>query len=144
MHGVDPQIPGTTLRARFAPLADGNWRGPCRLIAGIAFAVSLGVAEAVDLRPGDLCNAFEGSLAVFLVLALQNVFGRWTAQVAVTPVHVGQQFHIRFRVSGGKLPALIRGHGHPPVRYIVADQACDLCSAQARHAGYISAYEALP
>ena len=65
MHGVDPQIPGPALRARFAPLADGNWRGPCRLIAGIAFAVSLGVAEAVDLRHRDLGDALEGSLAVF-------------------------------------------------------------------------------
>src|SRR5579883_2466693 len=114
MHRVDTQISGTAFRPRFAPLPDRDRRRPRRLIAGIAFAIALGVAKPVDWRHRDLRQACEGCLTILVVLAFQDSLRRRTARVAMTSVHVSQQFHVRFCVTGGKLAALIPSRFYAP------------------------------
>src|SRR4051794_20829415 len=52
MHRVDAQVTGPALRPRLAPFADWDDCRPRRMIAGVALAIGLGVAESVELRNG--------------------------------------------------------------------------------------------
>ena len=143
VHGVDAQIPGPSLRPRFAPLADRDRCRPCWLVARILLAVGLRVAEPVELRHGDARQPRVHGLAVFAVLALQDSSRRRSAQVAVTLVHIRQQFYVCFRVAGRKLRSPIHDRLYPPAVGVAGDQPCHLGSAQACHSGHIPAHQTL-
>src|SRR5215472_3389599 len=72
MHGVDVQVSGQALRPRLAPLADGDGCRPRRLVAGVALAVCLRVAQSVQVRYRDPRQTLVGGLPVFAVLPLQD------------------------------------------------------------------------
>ena len=143
MHRVDAQISRHAVRLRPAPLADQNRRGTRWLVAGVAFPVGCGIAQPVQVRHRDPRHPLIGNLMVFAVLPLQDVPSRWSAQVPVRLVDVGQQFHIGRRVKGGELGTLIDRRFHLAGLAIGRDQSRLLCPAQTRQPGDVAPHQAL-
>ena len=72
VHRVDAQVTRPSVRIGLAALADGDRRGPCGLVAGVAFAILGGLAKAVDLRRTDGRQSLVGFDVILVVLALQD------------------------------------------------------------------------
>ena len=139
MDGVDAQISGAAVRLGLAPLADRDDCGTGWMIAGVAFAISLGVAEPVELRHREPRQTFVDSLVILAVFAFQYPFCCRTAEIPVSLVHVRQQLDIGFAVTSCELPALIRRRLDTAAGGEACNQPSDLGPTEARHTGHIAA-----
>src|SRR6516165_12630143 len=81
MHRIDTQVSGQALWSRLAALPDGDRRRPRGLVTGVALAISVRTAQAVQVCHRDPRQPLVNSLAVFVALPLQNAPRGWAAQV---------------------------------------------------------------
>ena len=98
MHGVDPQMPGPTVRLGPAPRADGARR---RLRPGHPqppAPVQPPLPQVVQVAAGAAGQALITPVAVHLVLPPAQMPDRRRRQVLVQLVGVGQQADVRVRV----------------------------------------------
>ena len=99
MHRIQAQIAGLALRIGLAPLADRDRRGPRLDVVQTPLAVTLALAQVVQMSHRDPRQTRILLLAVELNLAFQDAPRRRPAQGLVRLIDRGQQLDVGPRVA---------------------------------------------
>jgi len=130
---IHAQVPGSSFRPRRASFTDAHLNRSRRLVYDPPLAVRCGPAQSIQVRHRDARQPLVTLLAKIVKLSLQNLLRRRSTERLVGLIHLRQQCGVGRRVQGWEAPPPIRLGLHWLALQVLGDQACHLCSAQARH-----------
>ena len=121
MHRVQAQKAGLALRLRLAPLADLHRRGPRLGVVQAPLAITLAMAQVVQMSHRDRGQPRVFAPSVDVKLAFQNASGGRAAQGFMRLVDRDQQLDVGPRVSLRKTPPLVGRRLNPPADRVTGD-----------------------